>query len=591
MKRIISMILCVLMVAVMFTGCGQPASETPAGGSPSSGGTPSTGNSGSTGTGTASELQDNPAANGGNVLRYICVAPPGIFNGILYSATYDGYVCQLVFDRLLKYDSETLEFMPQLAESWDLNAEDNSITFNIRKGVKIHNGLGEMTAEDVAFTFSMIAHPNYDGMLYGNFENVVGIEEYRSGKADTIEGITLYGEKPENALPVKYDSSETDPYKIRVDFTQVSLSNLHILASNCSILPRAYYEKPTYEEFKALNLAPVGTGPMIFNQYVIDQYIEMDRNPDYWDGAPKLDKVIYQCVTDDARIATMQSGAADICEVRNVDEDLNQIEPLSFININKVQGTSFAFMRFRFDSPIVQDLKVRQALAYGFDRAGFVESYTGGRSQLTYAPVSRNSIAYPDEELEKYEYNPEKAAALLDEAGWKLGNDGIRYKDGQKMTLSYTGIADNKNDATKTAVMIENYKALGIDFSATFYDWATYMDVARSNDDVSMYGYAWSMSSDPFRNAQLFKTGELNNDGRYSNSEYDELVEKGQMELDEQKAAEYYKKAFKILNDDVPVIFLNDYEIPWVINNRVKNVTIAPFIDWTYDINKVEIIQ
>ncbi|HBA62522.1 MAG TPA: hypothetical protein DCZ20_01560 [Lachnospiraceae bacterium] len=575
-KKWVCLALSVMMVvSVILSGCGKKSD-----GGKTKEGKEAAGN----------ELAGNPAAEAGNVLRYICTAPPGVFNGILYTATYDQYICDMVFNRLLNYDSETMDFKPELAESWEVDEENNTVTMHIRKGVQIHNDLGELTAEDVAFTLQMLCCPEYDGPRYSNFANIVGAAEYKSKTADTITGITLYTKAPEDPLDVVYSDEEEDPYKITLEFAPFTTSNLHAMTGY--ILPRAYYDVDSYDEFVALNLKPVGTGPMVFNQYVIDQYVELDKNENYWDGAPKLDKVIYQCVSDDARIATMQSGAADICEVRNVDEDLVQIDEMNFVTVDSVQGNTFAFIRFRMDQELMQDIRIRQALAYAFDRAGFVESYTGGRSTLTYAPAPKDAGAYPSEDEGMYPYDPDKAAELLDEAGWKLNeSDGYRYKDGKKLTLNYTGISENKNDSMKTAVMIENYKAVGIELIATFYDWATYMDTVRTDDKTHIYGYAWSMSPDNYQNAVLFQKGSLLNDGQYDNPEYDTLLEEARVELDVDKSNELYKQCFHILNEDVPVIYMNDYTTPWVINNRVKNVIVSTFLPWTYNIKNIEIVQ
>lgn len=535
------------------------------------------------------ELVGNPSANVGNVFRYASESPNGVFNGIFYSSLYDKAICNLVFDTLIKYDSSNLELMPRLAEKWEMDEENKTLTFWMRKGVQIHNGLGELKAEDVAFTYKMMMEPEYDGNYYSQVSNIIGANEYKEGTGDIVEGIILYGEKPENPLPVTYDNSENDPYKITFKVNELTMSNIHSAAFTIYILPRVYYDKEKYEDFKALHLVPVGTGPMSYIRYVIDQFVELEAFDDYWDGRPKVDKVIYKCVTDDARIAELQSGGIDACEIRATDEDFGQVEPLEFVHIDSAQGTRYAFMAFNFEHEIFQDLKVRQALTHGFNRKGFVDSYTGGRSGLTVAPVVRASWAYPTDGLNEYEFNTEKANELLDEAGWKMGDDGYRYKDGKKFSITYTGVANNKYDAMKTAIMIEDYKKIGVELKSEFYEWASYIHNLKTNPEVQIYGFAYSMGPDPYQSK--FITGDPENYGHYSNTKVDELMEKGKTTLDIKKATETYQEVFRIINNDLPFIFLNDYKICYGINNRVKNIIIAPFLDWTYDFHKVEIIH
>ena len=582
MKKGINFLLIITMLAsFVLTSC-------------SSGGGSSSGDGTAASSGELSsqgqELTDNPAADGGNVLRYISLTPPGIFNPILFTATYDQYICDMIFDKLLDFDNKTMDIVPSLAESWDEDAENNAVVFHIKKGVKIQNGLGELTAEDVAFTLSMIMDPKYDGTFFDSFENITGAQDYKTGKAEIIKGITLYGEKPSDPLPVTYDSSQNDPYQIKISYSTLTTSDMDAAAS-LYILPRTYYDKDSYEEFSALSSKPVGTGPMIFQKYVTDQYIELAKNPDYWNGVPKIDKVVYTCVSDDTKVATMQSGEADVCEVRNTDEDLNQINTIPFLTVDSIQGSTYAFVRFNMNNPILQDVKVRQALAYGFDRASFVKAYTGGRSTLTFAPVPRDSDAYPKSGIDEYAYDPQKAGQLLDEAGWKLGNDNYRYKDGKKLSLVYTGVANNANDSMKTAAMIENYKSIGIDLSTKFYDWASYLNTVKTDENVQLYGYATNMYPDIYKCGLLLKGGALVNDGHYNNPDYDKLLETARVESDADKASEMYQQAFQLINKDCPIIFMNDYTTPWVINKRVKNFVSNTFVPWTSNIENMEIVQ
>ncbi|MDR1061872.1 MAG: ABC transporter substrate-binding protein [Clostridiales bacterium] len=539
-------------------------------------------------------LAGNPAAGKGNVFTYAQVSPPGIFNATLYTAQYDQYICDLVFDRLIRYEYGTMAFQEQMAESYSMDLEAGTIEFTLRKGIQIHGGLGELTAEDVAFTLTMICDPLYDGTHFPYYNNIRGAEAYKNGEAGVIVGIELHTAPPANPLPITYDADGNDPYKITLLYDGLTMGNLHAFATYGHILPRAYYEKESYSDFVALNLAPVGTGPYTFNQYVIDQYIELDKFPGYWKSEPNIDKVIYQCITNDGNIPALLNGTADFAEIRNIDEDLGQIQGGNAAHLDTVstQGSTFAFIKFRVTDPVMSDIRVRQAIAYGFNRALFVETYTGGRSALTYAMAPRNSPTYPEESLfNKYEYSPEKAGALLDEAGWLAGADGWRYKDGQKLTINYTGIAENANDAMKTAMLVEDCKLIGVELIPSYYDWATYMDLVRTNPDTQMFGYAWTMSSDPYVATTLLRKDSINNDGYYDNPEFDRLVEAAKNSADEAEANELFQQAYLLINEDMPMLFMNDYTNVWVSNKRVRGLMLDTFISWPYNIADMELVQ
>ena len=587
MKKQFLLVFTVIMaVMLVFAGCASDPDATP---------TTPDGTESSTGDGELpAELVNNPAANNGNVFNYAQVSPPGIFNPLLYTATYDGYVVNLVFDRLLEYDPETMDFVEAMAESYTVDEEAGTVEFVLRQGIQIHEGYGELTAEDVAFTLRMFFDPSYDGPRQSYYSNIIGAEAFMNGEADTIEGIILHTAAPEDPLPVVYDETDNDPYKITLCFNNFTTSNLHGIAGYLYILPRAYYEQDDYSGFSALSSKPIGTGPYCFAEYVADQYIELDKFADYWKTEPKIDKIIYHCVVNDSNIPGLQNGTFDFAEIRNIDEDLNLVEAdgYDFLNIETTQGGNFAFVKFRMTDEITSDPLVRQALAYGFNRQLFIDAYFSGRASLTYAPVPKDSAAYPDDsELNLYEYDPELAGELLDQAGWVMGDDGYRYKDGQRLVINYTGISDNANDTMKTAMMVEDYKAIGVEFIPSYYDWASYMDLVKTNENTQMFGYANDMQPDPYTLAEYYLTGSLRNDGFYSNPEYDELVAQAKMELDTQAAGELYQEAFKILNQDLPVLFLNDYTQIWVSNARVKNLVLGTFINWTYNIEYMEIVQ
>ena len=579
-KRKISALSCILAAALLCAACGGGNGGESTGGSQSSN----------------PELAGNPAAANGNVLHYAQVSPPGIFNPLLYTATYDGYICDLVFDRLIEYDPETLDFTEAMAESYTVDEATGTVEFVLHQGIQIQNGLGELTAEDVAFTLYATLRPDFENVVtYSALSNIRGADAFRDGSADVIEGIILHTAAPEDPLPVVYDTAEgEDPYKVTILFDDFSVSNLHAFATYGHILPRSYYDVDTYSDFVALNLTPVGTGPYTLTEFLADQYITLDKYEDYWKGAPKIDQVIYHCVNNDGTIPVLQNGTVDFAQIRNIDEDLSQVDQADYPYLNQtvIQGTSVAYTGFRLDNPIVSDVKVRQALIYGCNRQLFVDTYTGGRSGLTYAFVPKGDPAYPDEsELNLYEYDPEMAGQLLDEAGWTMGDDGYRYKDGQKMSIHFTAIADNAYDNMKTAMMVEDFKAIGVELIVDFYDWATYQEMVQTDPNTAIYGMAWNMTVDPYRVLANLETGGVNNYSNWSNPEYDELVEAAMKELDADTRNQMFQEAAVILNQELPVIPFNDYQDVYVCNSRVQGLIVDTFISWTQNIENMEIIQ
>ncbi len=529
------------------------------------------------------EAGEYPGSERGNVLTVGGPSPDGVFNPILYSSVYDWYVCELVFDSLFSGDEEGNPTPERgLAESWEVSDDGLLYTFHLRDGIKWHDG-EPFTAEDVVFTYHAIAAPGYMGRNYSRgMQNIVGAEEVKNGEAEEISGITI-----------EDDLTFTVEMKEALATNEVEL--------NITPIAKHIFEGLAPEEMANLNRDPIGTGAFIFEDYAPEQYVEVVRNDDYWYDTPKIDGIIYKVVPDEDILSELQIGDIDAAGMTgSIDNYETILEPgyehLELIN-NMNNGYSYA--AFNFNNPALADQRVRQALVYGLDRHGFVETFFGDQGGFVcHTPISPVSWAYPDtDELNPYHYDPEKAAELLDEAGWILPDgETVREKDGEKLELTWLSYNEAEWSKIITATAVDQWGQIGVDLTVELMDFSSLSELLTdpaNNDRWDLFNMAWGLSSDPDMSG-IFgseQTPPGNNRGYYSNPEIDEKMDEALRELDQEKRKEIYQELGAMFNEDLPYIFVYIRTDPWLVNKRVKNFEPVEFIYWSDRADAIEIVE
>lgn len=523
-----------------------------------------------------------PGAERGNVLTIGGTSPDGIFNPITYSATYDYYMIELMFDGLLSVEkSGALTTEGALTKDYTISDDGLVYTFNLREGIKWHDGV-EVTADDVVFTFNAIFAPDYKGRMYDLVrQDIVGAKDVKAGKAETAEGV--------KAL---------DKYTVEITVEQAKANTLRGLS--IIPLPKHYYGDKTADEMAALNRDPLGNGAFKLKKYEAEQYVELEANPDYWQGAPKLDGIIWKVIANVDELSEFEIGAIDAVNFEGSIENYETIEGDAYKHgtlINNMNN-GYAYAGFNFTNPIFQDKNVRQALAYGLDRKGFVDSFFGDKGGfVAHTPISPVSWAYPDEsQLNMYEYNKEKAIELLEASGWKLGADGIREKDGKKLAFKWNSYQEAAWSTKITALAAEQWKQIGVDCEIVLMDFnslSTLMSDPGNKDKYDMWNMAWNLTADPDMSGVYSKTVTPpgNNRGYFDNEKIEKLMQDGVAELDEAKRKEIYQELAKEFNEELPYLYIYIRMSPWLVNKRVKNFNPSEFVYWSSDAHLIEIVQ
>lgn len=330
----------------------------------------------------------------------------------IHSSSELGIPLTSVYDTLV-YLTSDYQFVPGLAESWEISDDLRAYTFKLRQDVKFHDGT-PFNAQAVKDNFDRIVNP-----------------DTKSAKAKSL-------------LPGYKGSEVVDEYTVMVTFEQPNAAFLDAVA-------QVYLGMASPTAFKKWGPADyqahqVGTGPFMFSaaDYVPKEKIVLVKNPDYnWgpsvyqhEGAAYLDKITFSFFPDAAtRAAALESGAVDVIgELPPVDMGRLQKDAKYQVMVVPVAGPPLlVFMNSQ--NPPLDDPKVREALLYATDRAAIVNTIFRGLSPVAYGPWSSTSVGYNEAVESMYPYDLEKARALLDEAGWKAGADGIREKDGKRLSL------------------------------------------------------------------------------------------------------------------------------------------------------------
>lgn len=497
----------------------------------------------------------------------------GVFNPWFYSTSYDRYVIDTIFDSLLEYDFDG-SFKADIAKSWEISEDGLLYTFNLRDDVKFSDG-EPLTAYDAELSYYIYADPTYDGNSDLSKAKIKGFDEYKNGDAETIEGVKVL-----------------DDYTLQIEVTEPRATTLANLA--VSVLPKHYYGenfvKGNLDQVKELNQKPLGSGQFIFERYVPGQEIRLTANENYFKGAPKIKNLIFKPTTGETNISMLQTGETDFEEGISVNADnVELLESLGFLDINLMPNNGYGYIAFNHKLPKFQDVRVRQALAYGLNREDIVYAYSQGFAEVINVPQSKLSWAFPKDEskLNAYEFNPEKANQLLDEAGWEMGSDGYRYKDGEKFVIHFAASSPNEVNDAIIPYATENYKELGIEFIPEQLEFNAVTD-KRDRGDFEMLFMAWGLTPEPDPTNIFHTNGSQNRDG-YSNPEVDRLIEAGLAELDQEKRAEIYGELYELMNEDLPYIFMYQRKNMNTINSRLQGFEMSPYKYFSEGIYNVEV--
>lgn len=482
---------------------------------------------GSAAVSTESASSDT-AASGEKIINVGVTNTIGSLNPLLLNGgEINKYATGLMFLPLMELDAD-LNFEGMLADS--ITTEDNkNFIVHIDDAATWSDGT-PVTADDVVYTALRLASPviGNTAMMYYVFEGV-GDDGFVEEGAESIDGIQKVDDKT-----VQFTTKEEMP------ITTFENSYARYLLT----LPKHVIEQYSEEELSTadwFNHPDVVSGPFIVTDFDVDHYISYEANKDYWKGAPKIDKLNIKIVDGSQLYAGLQSGEIDITQQTMSDipqEDYESVEALD--NVDVVYGSPVTNQSVFIQTKNVPDVKVRQAMLYAIDRQQILEELLSGHGEIVDGFLSSASPFY-DDSLTPVSYDPEKAKALLEEAGWD-GSQTIRF---------YVNSGDS-TFVNAASIIAAEWAAVGIKAEIQTVDFATLMSVAGTEDyDVLAVQYTYA-PVDPYPDVAWLLGGEESWTG-YSDDTLNDALTKSQLTSDPEETKELFSVVDKKVQEDVPM--------------------------------------
>ena len=427
---------------------------------------------------------------------------------------------------------------PDLAESWEENEDGTHYVFHLREGVTFHDGQ-PFTANDVKFTWELIAHPENlsSAQLFSFFQPITGAQAFRDGEAEEIEGITV-----------------VDDLTVEVKLDQPWAPFLTI-GSNQYIVPRHILGEVPVSEILEHEYArnPVGTGPFRFVAWQAgDSYIG-EAFEDYYAGRPAADTLVLRTsgLDDNGIITALRSGELNAGKISLV--GLDSLEGDPSIQIRQGPGLENRYIEFNLAKPLFQDVNVRKALSYALRRQELVDAIWQGRATIYNSPFPYDwDVTKTDTTL--YDNDPEEAARLLDEAGWTLGDDGIREKDGEKFSFTL-----HTQSQDWPLVIQQQWREAGIDAQVEYLDFPTLQSQFYTTevfDAIAMW-VPYSYYTDPHYALPGYFLS-ANNRNSYENPKSDELIMAAASTVDREERVRLYHEWQEVIAQDVPHLWIGN---------------------------------
>ena len=515
----------------------------------------------------------------GGTLKYaiVSVSPiNGLFIDELASDTTDSSVAGMIDESMFEYDDNRKLVNTGLASiSFDVEGKTATVKLN-SQDYKWSDG-EKFTIDDYIFTYEGIGHKDYTGVRYdGDFKNIEGMDDYHKGKASTISGL-----------------EKLDDYTVKIHYKEMTPS-MQLAGGSVSsyVMPKHVFSKIPVAEWEQSDAvrgkSNVGLGAYKIESMVPGESVTFVPNDNYYKGRSNVDKVVMEVVSPDSIVSEMKAGKYDIASMPSAQYDsFKDLTNVTFVSSLQSQYEYIGFKLGKWDkeqgknivdpNAKMSDVALRQAIAYAIDPD------TAGKNLYNGLQHGTNSIIIPffqdiyNKDQEGFDYNPEKAKKLLDDAGYKdVDGDGLREnKDGSKLKINFA--ARTRDDANES--LIQQYllwwKEVGLDvqlYTGRTLEVNNFYDKVEADDpEIDMFAAGWATGYDP-NPSGLFGEDAKFNMQRYTSAEGNALIEKisSNEAFDDAKNIQFYKEWQKYVHDQAFIFPTLTGESVTAVNKRVK---------------------
>ena len=489
-----------------------------------------------------SSFQHNYDKEDGGRLINAMTGEPSNLIAMIAGDSASSAIANNIFNSLLKYD-ESLNYAPEIAESWNISNNQKTITFKIREGLYWADG-EKLTSKDVMFSWKLVTDPNTRTPYAADYQLVK--------KAST-----------------------PDPYTFRVTYEESYAPALDTWTA-LHILPEHLLENEDINN-TYFSRKPIGSNYYKLENWKSGQQVSLTRNSFSINGKASINNLVSRIIPD---------TSSQFLELTADNIDLMNINPIQYqrvfpsrkdlqdkIGLYKELGNGYTYLGFNLKKEPFNDKRVRKALNFAIDKNEIIKGVLLGLGEPLSSPY-KPGTRWNNTKLKPYPYDSNKALALLNEAGYKKNKNGLLEKNGK--VLRFEILTNQNKQREMTAVIVQRrLKEIGVDVSIRVIEWASFINQFIKTGDFDVVVLGWSLSLDPDQFNIWHSTqqgpGQFNFLG-YENKRVDTLLEKGRLELDISKREKIYHEFSNILLDDSPIVYLYAGYGLSAINKRVRGI-------------------
>lgn len=535
MKKRSILLLVVLMIAsVVLSACGQkPETQPPA-------------------------QQVETAGPKDQVVTMAIISTWNTLNIYNTSGNYGNAVADQMFERLITrtHDGGT---EPRLAASWETAPDNLSMTFKLVENALWHDGQ-KVTAEDVVFTCKAMTSNKVDNYYRSAFNVLAGTDA--DGVAENPDAV---------------GAEAVDDYTVKFTFKEPKNSDsiLNAFLSFLYVLPQHILDTGDYASINGSDFwtAPVGAGPFKYVKDTAGELLELEAFTDYYQGSPDFKTLVVRVVPAANLTAGLLNGDIDVVAMGSIPlADWKTVKESDAVVAASIQDYSYQYMLFNLskDNPDFQDVKVRTAFDMAIDKNVIVDQLMLGEGQVAVGPMPKYHPYY-NEKLVPNSYDPEKAKALLTEAGFNFGKE-------------YLMIVPKGNQVREQSALLiqQDLKKIGVNIKIETYDFATLLKMlAEGKSDLGLLGGGSNI--DPNESSVILKPGDARNYSLVTDPKWFDLANAGasKVSMEERKAS--YDAYQQALVEDQPYIWLYHQNDLWAYSKRLKDVPMDNFVWFNFE--------